>query len=394
MPIINRIAEFHPEMTAWRRDLHQHPEIGFQEVRTSGVVAGKLREFGCDEVATGIAKTGVVATIRGDGAADGGRAIGLRADIDALPIHEETGLPYASRTPGRMHACGHDGHTAMLLGAAKYLSETRNFSGTVHLIFQPAEENGGGGRVMVEEGLFQRFPVERVFGLHNWPGGPEGHFVWREGPIMAAVANIEIAIAGKGAHGAMPHQGNDPVVVAAHIVTALQSIVARNVEPAEAGVVTVGSIQGGDTFNVIPEKVRMLGTARWFAPEVGDILERKVRGIATGVAAAFGAEAAVRFDRLYPATVNEPESTRLTLDAARAVVGEPRVVQMPRPTMGGEDFSFMLEAKAGSYIMLCAGRGPDDPQLHDPHYDFNDAILPLGASYWATLVEQLLPRRA
>ena len=393
MPIINRIAEFHPEMTAWRRDLHQHPEIGFQEVRTSGVVADKLREFGCDAVETGIAKTGVVATIRGAGA-DDGRAIGLRADIDALPIHEETGLPYASRTPNRMHACGHDGHTAMLLGAAKYLAETRNFSGTVHLIFQPAEENGGGGRVMVEEGLFRRFPVERVFGLHNWPGAPEGHFVWREGPIMAAVANIEVAITGKGAHGAMPHQGNDPVVVAAHIVTALQSIVARNVEPAEAGVVTVGSIQGGDTFNVIPQTVRMLGTARWFAPEVGDILERKVREIATGVAAAFGAEAAVKFERLYPATVNEAESTRLTLDAARAVAGEARVQRMPRPTMGGEDFSFMLEAKAGSYIMLCAGRGPDDPQLHDSHYDFNDGILPLGASYWATLVEQLLPRRA
>src|SRR5918993_508309 len=292
MPIINRIAEFHPEMTAWRRDLHQHPEIGFQEVRTSGVIADKLRELGCDEVVTGIAKTGVVATIRGSGAGGEGRAIGLRADIDALPIHEETGLPHASQTPGRMHACGHDGHTAMLLGAAKYLSETRNFSGTVHLIFQPAEEGGGGGKVMVEEGLFQRFPVERVFGLHNWPGAPEGEFIWREGPIMAAVANLEIRITGKGAHGAMPHLGNDPVVVAAHIVTALQSIVARNIEPAEAGVITIGSIQGGDTFNVIPETVRMLGTARWFAPEVGDILDRKLREIATGVAAAFGAEAA------------------------------------------------------------------------------------------------------
>jgi amidohydrolase len=393
MPIINRIAEFHPEMTAWRRDLHQHPEIGFQEVRTSGVIAGKLREFGCDAVETGIAKTGVVATIKGNGAGGEGRAIGLRADIDALPIHEETGLPHASQNPGRMHACGHDGHTAMLLGAAKYLSETRNFSGTVHLIFQPAEENGGGGRVMVEEGLFKRFPVERVFGLHNWPGAPEGNFIWREGPIMAAVANIEINVKGKGAHGAMPHQGNDPVVIASHIVAALQSIVARNVEPAESGVITIGSIQGGDTFNVIPETVRMLGTARWFAPEVGDILENKLRAIATGVAAAFGAEATAKFDRLYPATVNEPESTRLTLDAAGAVVGKERVHEMPRPTMGGEDFSFMLEAKEGSYIMLGAGRGPDDPQVHNPRYDFNDDILPVGASYWATLVEQLLPRK-
>jgi hippurate hydrolase len=392
MPIINRIAEFHPEMTAWRRDLHQHPEIGFEEVRTSGVIAAKLREFGCDAVETGMAKTGVVATIRGAGG-DGGRAIGLRADIDALPIHEETGLPHASTNPGRMHACGHDGHTAMLLGAAKYLSETRNFSGTVHLIFQPAEENGGGGRVMVEEGLFERFPVERVFGLHNWPGVPEGNFIWREGPIMAAVANLEIRVTGKGAHGAMPHQGNDPVVIASHIVTALQSIVARNVEPAESGVITIGSIQGGDTFNVIPETVRMLGTARWFAPEVGDILENKLRAIATGVAAAFGAEATAKFDRLYPATVNEPESTRLTLDAAGAVAGKERVHEMPRPTMGGEDFSFMLQAKHGSYILLGAGRGPDDPQVHHPRYDFNDGILPVGASYWATLVEQLLPRR-
>ena len=390
MPIINRIAEFHPEMTAWRRDLHQHPEIGFREVRTSGVIADKLREFGCDAVETGIAKTGVVATIRGSGG--GGRAIGLRADIDALPIVEETGLPYASETPGTMHACGHDGHTAMLLGAAKYLAETRNFGGTVHLIFQPAEENGGGGRVMVEEGLFERFPVERVFGLHNWPSSPEGQFTWREGPIMAAVANIEIMVTGKGAHGALPHQGNDPVVIAAQIVTALQSIVARNVEPTEAGVVTIGSIQGGDTFNVIPESVRMLGTARWFAPAVGDMLERKVQEIATGIASAFGAEAAAKFIRLYPATVNEAESTRLTLDAARAVAGEAKVQRMERPTMGGEDFSFMLNAKDGSYIMLGAGRGPDDPQVHHPRYDFNDAILPLGASYWATLVEQLLPR--
>ena len=393
MPIINRIAEFHPEMTAWRRDLHQHPEIGFEETRTAGVIAAKLREFGCDAVETGMAKTGVVATLRGAGAGGEDRAIGLRADIDALPIHEETGLPHASRNPGRMHACGHDGHTAMLLGAAKYLAETRNFSGTVQLIFQPAEENGGGGRVMVEEGLFERFPVERVFGLHNWPGVPEGHFIWREGPIMAAVANLEICITGKGAHGAMPHQGNDPVVIAAQIVSALQSIVARNVEPAEAGVITIGSIKGGDTFNVIPETVRMIGTARWFAPEVGDILERKLREISTGIAAAFGAEATARFDRLYPATVNEPESTRLTLDAAGAVVGEGRVHQMPRPTMGGEDFSFMLEAKRGSYILLGAGRGPDDPQVHHPRYDFNDGILPIGASYWATLVEQLLPRR-
>lgn len=391
MPVINRIADFHDEMTAWRRDLHEHPEIAFEEVRTSGIVAERLRAFGCDEVITGIARTGVVGVIRGRGA-DSGRAIGLRADMDALPLQEETGLPYASRTPGRMHACGHDGHTTMLLGAAKYLAETRNFSGTVYVIFQPAEENFGGGQVMVQEGLFRRFPMERVFGMHNWPGIPEGIFAWREGPIMAAVANLEVDITGTGAHGAMPHQGNDPVVVAAHIVTALQSIVARNVEPVEAGVITIGSIQGGQTYNVIPESVALRGTARWFLPEVGDLLERKFLEIATGIAAAFGARAEARFLRAYPATVNEPAATQATLPAARAVAGEARVLPMPKPTMGGEDFAFMLNACPGSYIMLGAGRDGADPQVHNPKYDFNDAILPLGASYWATLVEQSLPR--
>lgn len=391
MPVINRIADFHAEMTAWRRDLHAHPELAFEEVRTSGIVAAKLREFGCDEVITGIAKTGVVGVIRGRGA-ESGRAIGLRADMDALPLHEETGLAYASTAPGRMHACGHDGHTTMLLGAAKYLAETRNFSGTAYVIFQPAEENFGGGQVMVQEGLFQRFPMERVFGMHNWPGIPEGIFAWREGPIMAAVANLEVDITGDGAHGAMPHQGNDPVVIAAHIVTALQTIVARNLEPVEAGVITIGSIQGGQTYNVIPESVALRGTARWFLPEVGDLLERKFLEIATGIATAFGARAEARFLRAYPATVNEPAATQATLPAARAVAGEARVLPMPKPTMGGEDFAFMLNACPGSYIMLGAGRGGADPQVHNPKYDFNDAILPLGASYWATLVEQSLPR--
>jgi amidohydrolase len=392
MPVINRIAEFHPEMTAWRRDLHENPELAFEEVRTAGVVAAKLREFGCDEVITGIAKTGIVGVIRGRDGGASGRAIGLRADIDALPIEEQTGLPYASRNPGKMHACGHDGHTTMLLGAAKYLAETRNFDGTVHVIFQPAEENFGGGQVMVQEGLFERFPMERVFGMHNWPGAPEGTFQWREGPIMAAVANLEATITGKGAHGAMPHQGNDPVVIAAQIVTALQSVVARNLEPVEAGVITIAHIQGGHTFNVIPETVTLRGTARWFKPEVGDLLEKKFVEIVTGIAAAYGATADAKFLRMYPATVNEPESTRLTLAAAKAVAGEARVKAMEKPTMGGEDFAFMLNAKAGSYIMLGGGKGDSDPQVHHPKYDFNDAILPVGASYWATLAEQLLPR--
>ena len=391
MPIINRIAEFHEEMTAWRRDLHAHPELSLQEVRTSGVVQAKLREFGVDEVITGLARTGVVGVIRGRGG-DSGRAVGLRADMDALPIEEATGLEYASRNPGVMHACGHDGHTAMLLGAAKYLAETRNFDGTVYVIFQPAEENLGGGEIMVREGLFERCPMERVFGMHNWPAIPAGTFIWREGPIMAAVANIEIAVTGKGSHGAHPDQGIDPIVVAAQIVTALQTVVARTIDPAEAGVVTIGHINGGHTYNVIPETVRMKGTARWFRPSVGDALEAGVRRLAQGIAESFGARAEVAFGRAYPATVNNPEATSLTLEAARAVAGEQRVAPMRNPTMGGEDFAFMLQAKQGSYIMLGGGRGEDDPMLHHPRYDFNDAILPVGASYWATLAEQLLAR--
>ena len=274
MPVINRIADFHDDLTAWRRDLHEHPELGFEEVRTSAIVAQRLREFGVDEVITGIAKTGVVGAIKGR---QPGGAIGLRSDMDALPIHEATGLPYASKIPGKMHACGHDGHTAMLLGAARYLSETRNFAGTVYVIFQPAEEGFAGGRVMVEEGLFERFPMQMVFGMHNWPQLPAGHFVWRHGPVMAACSQFEIVINGKGAHAAMPHQGIDPIVIAAHIVTGLQSIVARNVDPAESGVVTVGHISGGDTFNVIPQTVHMKGTTRWFTAKVGDLYPHRER---------------------------------------------------------------------------------------------------------------------
>jgi len=387
MPIINRIAEFHDEMTEWRHDFHRHPELALEEVRTSGIVADKLRAFGVDEVVTGIAKTGVVGVIRGR---PGERAIGLRADMDALPIHEETGAEYASTVAGKMHACGHDGHTTMLLGAAKYLAETRNFDGTVYVIFQPAEENLAGGEIMVKEGLFERFPMDMVFGMHNWPSIPAGTFAHRVGPIMAAVANIEIRITGKGAHGALPHNGNDPIVIAAAIVQALQSIVARNVEPVEAGVVTIGHIEGGHIYNVIPETVLMRGTARWFKPEIGDLLEAKVRGLATGIAAAFGASAEVIYQRTYPATVNEADATALTAKAAQAVAGAARAIELPKPTMGGEDFAFMLNAKQGSYIMLGGGRTPDEPQPHHPKYDFNDEILPVGASYWATLTEQIL----
>jgi hippurate hydrolase len=390
MPVINRIAEFHPEMTAWRRDFHENPELGFEEVRTSSVVAAKLREFGVDEVITGIAKTGIVGVIRGQGGS--GRAIGFRADMDALPIEEATGKPYASKVPGKMHACGHDGHTTMLLGAAKYLAETRNFDGTVYLIFQPAEENLAGGEVMVKEGLFDRFPMERVFGMHNWPGAPAGVFLHAPGPVMAAVANLEATITGRGAHGAMPHNGVDPILVAAHIVTALQSVVARNVNPLEAGVITIGHFEGGHTFNVIPETVHLRGTARWFLPEVGDLLEGKFKDIVTGIAAAMGAKAEARFIRSYPATVNEPESTAIAARAAAAVVGEAKARPLPQPTMGGEDFSFMLEKKPGAYLFLGGGKGEGDAMVHHPLYDFNDEILPIGASWFATLAESVLRR--
>ena len=391
MPIINRIAEFHPEMTAWRQDFHMHPELGFEEFRTAGIVAQKLRDFGCDQVVEGFSKTGVVAVIHGQGGPNG-RAIGLRADMDALPIEEQTGAAYASLTSGKMHACGHDGHTTMLLGAAKYLAETRNFSGSVVLIFQPAEENLAGGGVMVADGLFDQFPVDRVFGMHNWPGLPAGEFQWREGPIMAAVSNLEVEITGKGAHGAMPHEGVDPIVVAASIVQGLQSIVARNVEPVEAGVITIGHIKGGFTYNVIPGTVSMQGTGRWFKPEVGDLLESRFLSMVPKIAEAFGATATAEFKRAYPATINDAASTQLTIKAAEAVAGAARVKHMEKPTMGAEDFSFMLNAKPGSYIMMGTGRTANDPSLHHPKFDFNDEMLPMGASYWVALTEQLLPR--
>jgi amidohydrolase len=390
MPIINRIADFHDEMTAWRQDLHRHPELSLQEFRTSGVVQDKLREFGVDEIITGLATTGVVGVIKGRGP---GGAIGLRADMDALPIHEETGAAYASETPGVMHACGHDGHTTMLLGAAKYLAETRNFDGTVYVIFQPAEETRGGARIMVEDGLFDRCPVDLVFGMHNWPASPKGSFLWRDGPAMAAVANIDITVTGKGAHGAYPDTGIDPIVIAAQIVSAFQSIVARSIDPVDAGVVTIGHIAGGHTYNVIPETVHMQGTARWFSPGVGDRIEAGVRRLASGIAESFGAVADVSFQRTYPPTVNDAEAMAMAARAARAVAGDSHVVNMAKPTMGSEDFAFMLQAKRGAYIMLGASEGSGTPMLHHPKYDFNDSILPVGASYWATLAEQLLPRK-
>jgi amidohydrolase len=390
MPIVNSIAALHPEMTAWRQDLHAHPELSLQEVRTSAVVRAKLAEFGVDEIITGMATHGVVGVIR---AGTSGRAIGLRADMDALPIHEETGLPHASQNPGVMHACGHDGHTTMLLGAAKYLTETRNFDGTVYLIFQPAEEFEGGAEIMVKEGLFERCPMDKVFGLHNWPEAKAGTFLWRTGPVMAAVGFFDITVTGRGSHGASPHQGIDPIVVSAAIIGALQTIVSRSIEPIEGGVVSVGSIAGGEAYNILPERVAMKGTARWYRPEVGHQIETGLMRLVKGIAESFGASAEIRFFRHAPATVNDAEATVLARDAAQSVAGTDGVHEMRAPTMGGEDFAFMLNAKQGAYLMLGGARGKNDPLLHHPRYDFNDEILPVGASWWATLVEQQLAKQ-
>jgi amidohydrolase len=389
MPIINSIAALHPEMTAWRRDLHAHPELSMQESRTAAVVRAKLAEFGVDEIITGMAQHGVVGVIR-SGSSD--RAIGLRADMDALPIHEETGLDYSSETPGVMHACGHDGHTAMLLGAAKYLAATRNFDGTVYLVFQPAEEFEAGADRMVRDGLFQRCPMEKIYGLHNWPQTKAGTFLWRTGPVMAAVAFFEITVTGKGSHGAFPHEGVDPIVVSAQMISALQTIVSRSIEPIEGGVVSIGRIAGGEAYNILPERVTMKGTARWYKPEVGDRIETGMHRLVTGIAASFGAAAELRFFRHAPATVNDAEAASLAVDAAAFVAGRDGVQEMPAPTMGGEDFAYMLNAKQGAYLMLGGGRTLDEPRLHHPKYDFNDAILPIGASWWATLVEQQLAK--
>jgi amidohydrolase len=388
MAIINRIGDFQDDMTAWRRDLHAHPELGFEERRTSAFVAAKLHEFGFDEVHTGMAKTGVVGVLR---AGTGEGSIGLRADMDALPIQETTGRAYASTVPGKMHACGHDGHTTMLLGAARYLAETRNFDGTAYFIFQPAEEQDGGGRVMVEEGLFERFPAPRVFGLHNWPRAPLGTFGMRPGPIMAAADRVQIRLTGQGGHGAMPHLSRDPMVAGAHIVIALQTVVSRNLDPVAQGVVSITQFHGGEADNVIPQEVTLRGTIRSFAPEVRDLLERRIGEIARGVAEAHQVSAAVTYTRGYPPTVNSEAEMELAAAAATDVVGADRVDRAVAPVMGAEDFAYMLEQKPGAYIFMGIGAADDAPMLHSPDYDFNDDALPYGASYWAKLVEQLLP---
>jgi hippurate hydrolase len=391
MPVINRIAAFHEEMIAWRQDIHRNPETAFEEHRTAAFVAQQLEGFGL-EVRRGLAGTGVVATLR---AGSGARAIALRADLDALHIQEKNALPYTSCVPGKMHACGHDGHTAMLLGAAKYLAETRKFDGVVHFVFQPAEENEGGGRVMVEQGLFDQFPCEAIYGMHNWPGMPVGQFAIRPGPMMASYDVFEIVVEGRGSHGAMPHQSIDPVVAAAQIVLGLQTIVSRNVKPIDAAVVSVTQIHGGDTWNVIPESVVLRGTTRCFRRDVRDQMERRIGEIAAGIASAMGATATLRYERRYPALVNQDEAVRRAAAAARDIVGDPAKVEMEiEPVMGSEDFAFMLERKPGAYIMIGNGGGEGGRMLHNARYDFNDAILPIGASYWARLVEQSLAAAA
>ncbi len=390
MNITPEITALAADMKAWRHHIHAHPETAFEESATSAFVADKLRSFGL-EVHTGLAKTGVVGVLRsGRSEASEMRAIGLRADLDALHIQEKSGVTHASTVPGKMHACGHDGHTAMLLGAAAALARRKSFDGTAYFIFQPAEENEGGGRVMVEEGLFERFPMRAVYGMHNWPQKPFGTFAMRAGPLMGAFDIFEIVATGKGAHAAMAYTGKDPMLFVAHAISALQTIVARNLHPLDAGVVSVTQVHGGDTWNVIPQEVVLRGTVRTFKPDVQDLIEQRMRTIVAGIAAMFEMTATVRYERRYPATVNDATETKHAIAAAAAVVGAANVDTEPVPNMGSEDFAFMLQAKPGCYVWLGAGRGADTPNVHNPHYDFNDDALAIGASYWVTLAEQQL----
>ena len=388
MPIVNRIADLHGEITAWRRDIHAHPELLYDVHRTAAVVADKLKSFGCDQVVTGIGRTGVVGVIRGSKGGEGGRVIGLRADMDALPIEEANDLPYKSTAPGKMHACGHDGHTAMLLGAARYLTETRNFAGTAVVIFQPAEEGGAGGKAMVQDGLMERFRIEEVYGMHNYPGLPIGEFALRPGPLMAAADRITIEIEGRGGHAARPHISIDTVLVGAQIVNQIQSIVSRNVDPLHAAVISICVFQAGTTDNVIPQTAILRGTARSLTPEVRDLLERRLHEVVTGTAQLYGASAKLTYKRDYPVTSNHERQAAFAASVAGQVVGPERVDDHVAPVMGAEDFSFMLLARPGAFIFV--GNG-DSAGLHHPAYDFNDEAIPIGTSYWVKLVESALP---
>ncbi|GAB4064265.1 amidohydrolase [Ancylobacter sonchi] len=377
-----------PELVALRQDLHAHPELGLEEVRTSDVIARELTALGY-RVTRGLAQTGLVATLSNG---TGSRSVGIRADIDALPIQEETGLPYASKTPGLMHACGHDGHTAMLLGAARAIAERRHFDGTVHLIFQPAEENFGGARIMVEEGLFDRFPCDAVFALHNDPGLPFGTFAFRDGPIMAAVDECRITVHGLGGHGAEPQSTADPIVAGASIVMALQTIVSRNIHPLDPTVVTVGAFHGGSASNVIPERAELVVGIRSFDPAVRDELERRIRLIAERQAESYGMRASVDYLRSYDATINHSAETGFLRELAVRFAGAGQVTEMPRPSMGSEDFAYMLKERPGSYFFLGAATSEADRPLHHPGYNFNDDLLPIGAAFWTEVVEAYLPQ--
>ncbi|CAM5769873.1 amidohydrolase [Labrys miyagiensis] len=384
MTISDSIKALVPEVTEWRRDIHRHPELQYDVHRTAAKVADLLRKFGCDEVIEGIGKTGVVGVIKGR---PGPRAIGMRADMDALPIEETTNLAYASSVPGKMHACGHDGHTAMLLGAAKTLASQRNFTGNAVVIFQPAEEGGGGGKAMVEDGLMERFAIEEVYGMHNLPGLAPGHFSICHGPIMASSDVFDIDVTGRGAHAAKPHEGIDPVLVSAHIISALQTIVSRNTDPLKSAVVSVTAIHAGEAYNIIPASVHMHGTCRALLPEIRDLLERRVIEVAELTARAFGASARAVYSRHYPVTRNHASQTKFCGEIARRVAGHDNVDIEAPPMMGAEDFSYMLEERPGAFIFI--GNG-DSAGLHNAAYDFNDAIIPAGISYWTHLAETRL----
>ncbi len=386
MPVINRIAEFHDDMKEWRRHLHARPELGFDCHETAAFVVERLREFGVDEIHEGIAKTGIVAIINGSGGE--GPTIGLRADMDALPIEEAVDRPWKSQVPGRMHACGHDGHTTMLLGAARYLAETRNFSGRVALIFQPAEEGGAGGDAMCREGIMERFGITQVYGIHNFPGVPEGMIAGRAGPLLAAADEFNVTVTGRGGHAAMPHETVDPMMIAVQMVQAFQTIVSRNVNPTDAAVISVTRIAGGTSHNIIPEQVQIQGTVRTMQKETRQMIMRRMAEVVEHTAAAFGGQAQLDYRDGYPATVNDPEKTAFALDVARSVAGEGLVSGDMPPVMGAEDFAFMLERRPGAYLALGTGEGAG---LHHPEYDFNDAVSPIGASYFVKLVETAQP---
>lgn len=385
MPILNRAAEMQDEVAGWRQHLHQTPELNFDVFKTAAFVTEKLKAFGCDDVVTGLGKTGVVGIIRGRQGE--GPTIGMRADMDALPLNEITGKSYASTIPGKMHACGHDGHTAMLLGAAKYLAETRNFTGSVAVIFQPAEEGGGGGNEMVKDGMMERFDISRVFGMHNMPGLPVGQFAIRPGPIMAATAEFTITVRGKGGHAAMPHGTIDPIVITSQLVGALQTIASRSTDPVEAVVVSVTKFHAGDAYNIIPETAEIAGTVRTLRKEIAKKSEERIRSICDGLATAFGAKIEVDYQANYPVTFNHAEETVFAGDVAMSVAGDAHVHRGIQPVMGGEDFSYMLEARPGAFIFI--GNG-DTAGLHNPAYDFNDEVIPHGMSYWVKLAETAL----